>query len=291
MKKNILLIVNPTAGKGASLMQLDRVREILARMGVAVTEKITKRQFDAQENLKHWITSDTHEIICMGGDGTLNEIINGMYPHNLPVRIISSGTGNDLIKAIGIVPLDDFFTTENFSNVNMFRANDAIGINALGIGFDGEVVRSMDENNLPIRGLMAYMIFVIKHLLGFVPPRYDIIVDGQRLNDKFYIALVANGKAIGGGFFLTPDADPGDDYLDLCLIRDLPMIMRPLFVIKVLLKKHINDRNVVMRRIKHILIKSNRIVYAQLDGQLVKNDVFNIELIKEKLRIVAGLIE
>lgn len=291
MKKNILLIINPAAGKGASLMQLDRVREILAQMGISVTERITRHQFDAQENMKHWINRDTDEIICMGGDGTLNEIINGMYPYNLPVRVISSGTGNDLIKAIGIVPLNDFFTTERFSSVNMFRANDSIGINALGIGFDGEVVRSMNENNLPIRGLMAYMIFVIKHLLGFVPPVYDIIINGKRIRDKFYIALVANGKAIGGGFFLTPDADPGDDYLDLCLIRDLPMIMRPLFVIKVLLKKHIKDRNVVMKRIKHIVIKSNRTVYAQLDGQLVKNDVFNIELMKEKLRIVAGLIE
>lgn len=291
MKKNILLIVNPVAGKGASLLNLDCVRKKLNQLNVNIIEKITKKQFDAQNNLKHWIRDDVDEIICMGGDGTLNEIVNGMYPHNLPVRLVSSGTGNDLVKAIGLTPMNHFFTTEAFKSINMFNANGKIGLNALGIGFDGEVVRSMNENKLPIRGIMAYMIFVVKHLLGFVPPMYDIMLNGKNIREKFYIALVANGKAIGGGFFLTPDADTGDDLLDLCLIKDMSMIMRPLFVAKVLMKKHIYDRRVTMKRIKHIEIKSNRPVFAQLDGQLVQSRTFNIHLLKEKLRIVAGLIE
>ena len=288
MSRKILLIVNPAAGKGASVRHMHNVEEFLQAKKIAYELKITKEQYDAQNNIAAWIKNGITEIMCLGGDGTLNEIINGLYPAVLPIRIIGSGTGNDLVKAIGVTSMDIFFDTDDFKNVNVFSVNGLLGLNAIGIGFDGEVVRSMNHNNLPIRGILAYMIFVIKHLLGFVPPMYNIIGDKVESEGRYYIALVANGKAIGGGFHLTPNADPCDDYLDLCLIKDLPMIMRPLFVLKVLMKKHIYDRNVIIKRIKRIKIKSSRLVYAQLDGQLIRDRIFDVEIKSYKCRIIAG---
>ncbi len=290
MEKQILLIVNPVAGSGVAMKNLPKVKAALDGLRINYRIIITKREYDAQENIKEWINDKTDEIILMGGDGSLNEIINSLYPKKIPVKLIGCGTGNDLVKSIGVVPFESFFTENVFKEVNIFRMNDKIGINSLGIGFDGEVVRSMNEDKLPLHGILAYMVYVAKHILGFCPPIYCLKSDGKEYNGKYYTVLVANGQSIGGGFYLTPNADTGDDFLDLCLIKDMPMIMRPLLLIKVLLKRHMFDRNVIIKKIKHIFIKSNRKVYAQLDGQLIYNDEFRVDILPNKYKIIATII-
>lgn len=290
MEKHILLIVNPVAGSGVAMKNLPMVKAALDELRINYRVIVTKKEYDAQENIKEWINNKTDEIILMGGDGSLNEIINGLYPKKIPIKLIGCGTGNDLVKSIGVIPFESFFKENVFKEVNIFRMNDKIGINSLGIGFDGEVVRSMNEDKLPLHGILAYMIYVAKYLLRFYPPKYSLESDGTKYNGKYYIVLVANGQSIGGGFYLTPNADIGDDFLDLCIIKDIPMIMRPLLLIKVLLKRHIFDRNVTMKKIKHILIKSNRKVYAQLDGQLIYNNEFRVDILHDKYKIIATIV-
>ena len=285
-----MLIVNPIAGSGVAMKNLPKVKAALDGLRINYRVIITEREYDAQENIKEWINDKTDEIILMGGDGSLNEIINGLYPKKTPIKLIGCGTGNDLVKSIGVVPFESFFTENVFKEVNVFRMNDKIGINSLGIGFDGEVVRSMNEDKLPLHGIVAYMVYVVKHIFGFCPPIYCLKSDGKEYNGKYYTVLVANGQSIGGGFYLTPNADTGDDFLDLCLIKDMPMIMRPLLLIKVLLKRHMFDRNVIIKKIKHILIKSKRKVYAQLDGQLIYNDEFRVDILPDKYKIIATII-
>ncbi len=291
MERQRLIIVNPIAGSGTAMKNLPKVKVVLDRLKINYRVIITKREYDAQENIKEWVNDKTDEIILMGGDGSLNEIINGLYPKKIAIKLIGSGTGNDLVKSIGVIPFESFFTDNGYKEVNIFRMNNRIGINSLGIGFDGEVVRSMNEDKLPLHGILAYMVYVAKHLLGFCPPIYCLESDGERYKGKYYTVLVANGQSIGGGFYLTPNADVSDDFLDLCFIKDMPMIMRPLLLIKILLKRHMFDRNVTMKKIKHIFIKSNRKVYAQLDGQLIYNDEFRIDILPDKYKISATIID
>ncbi|HAF07755.1 MAG: Diacylglycerol kinase catalytic region [candidate division TA06 bacterium 32_111] len=286
--KKYLVIINPQAGKGRGLKILNQVEKVLKELQIDFIIKYTKEKFDAQRNLKEWLSEDFTDLVVIGGDGTLNEIVNGMYPLNYPVRFISTGTGNDFIKSINLLSLKELFTTEKFSNLNLFSINEKIGVNAIGIGFDGEVIEEMDRKKLKLKGLFAYMVFVLLKLFTYKPPKVKIKIDKEEvLKDKFYITCISNGKAVGGGFFLTPDAKPDDDKLDICLIKHVPFYLKPYYLLKVLLKKHKDDRRVIMQRIDEIIIETKEELKGQIDGQFVKGKRFYIKVLKDKLRLVA----
>lgn len=286
--KKYLVIINPEAGKGRGLKILNQVEKVLKELQIDFIIKYTKEKFDAQRNLKEWLSEDFTDLVVIGGDGTLNEIVNGMYPLNYPVRFISTGTGNDFIKSINLLSLKELFTTEKFSNLNLFSINEKIGVNAIGIGFDGEVIEEMDRKKLKLKGLFAYMVFVLLKLFTYKPPKVKIKIDKEEvLKDKFYITCISNGKAVGGGFFLTPDAKPDDDKLDICLIKHVPFYLKPYYLLKVLLKKHKDDRRVIMQRIDEIIIETKEELKGQIDGQFVKGKRFYIKVLKDKLRLVA----
>ncbi|MDI6701134.1 MAG: YegS/Rv2252/BmrU family lipid kinase [bacterium] len=286
--KKYLVIINPEAGKGRGLKILKQVEKVLKELQIDFIIKYTKEKFDAQRNLKEWLSEDFTDLVVIGGDGTLNEIVNGMYPLNYPVRFISTGTGNDFIKSINLLSLKELFTTEKFSNLNLFSINEKIGVNAIGIGFDGKVIEEMDRKKLKLKGLFAYMVFVLLKLFTYKPPKVKIKIDKEEvLKDKFYITCISNGKAVGGGFFLTPDAKPDDDKLDICLIKHVPFYLKPYYLLKVLLKKHKDDRRVIMQRIDEIIIETKEELKGQIDGQFVKGKRFYIKVLKDKLRLVA----
>ena len=282
-----LIIQNPAAGNGSAENYLPEVISAIERLQIPYVLKKTAKKFDAQDNVKEWVTPDITDIVVVGGDGTLNEVVNGLYPHLKPIRLISTGTGNDLVKNLKNHTMDNLFLTNEFNQIDLFTVNDRIGINALGLGFDGEVVSEMDEKDLKINGMFAYMIFVLSKLFKFRAPRYHITADGVDYRGKYYITCVGNGMAVGGGFFLTPKAHIEDGNLDICLIRDIPMILRPYYLIKVILKIHPSDKKVIYRQFKEMIIRSSRQIMGQLDGQLVTGKDFVIKLIGEKLHIVS----
>ncbi|MFO8061507.1 MAG: YegS/Rv2252/BmrU family lipid kinase [bacterium] len=286
MEKHVLVVLNPVAGNCKAVNAIPRIERKLLDAGIDFDIYTTRFQYDAQRNIRKHIKSSTEEIIVVGGDGTVNEVINGIYPDMLPVRLISAGTGNDLLKMLDSVSFKDDFLKCEFEEIDMFSVNGQLGINALGIGFDGEVVNAMNKNNTPFQGIIAYMIFVIQKLLFFKPPAYTIEYNNRIKSGNYYILLVSNGEAIGGGFYLNPFAKLSDSELDLCLISDMPMYLRPLMMVKVLMLKHMSDSHVFFDRLKKIRIRSDRPVLAQLDGQLIEEDEFTVEIAERKLSIL-----
>lgn len=284
--KKYLVVYNPAAGNGESRKEINEVIETIEKYDIPYVIKETAFKFDAQQNIKSWITDEITDVVVVGGDGTLNEVVNGMHPGFMPVRLVSFGTGNDLAKCLENVSIDDVITKDDFTDIDVFRVDNLLGINALGLGFDGEVVEEMDRRDLPINGIMGYMIFVIYKLMVFNAPRYKVEIDGEVLEGRFYINCISSGKAVGGGFYLNPQAEVHDGLIDICLIKDLPMIMRPYYLLKVLKKKHPGDKNVTIRQAKKIIVSSDKEVLGQLDGQLVRGNRYHIEVIEERLKII-----
>lgn len=284
--RKFLVIVNPVAGKGAAQRLKHIVEAQLKELHIPFETRITEKKFDAQHNVSKWSKGFT-EIVVVGGDGTLNEIVNGLYPDMLPIRLIGAGTGNDFAKALNIVDFYEVFKSDRFEHVDLFKCNDSIGVNALGLGFDGEVVKAMDEARLPIRGMAAYMVFVLHKLMTFKPPVYSIKCDDEKLDGRYFITSISNGKAVGGGFFFSPKALADDGKLNMCLIKDLPLYMRPVYLVKVVLQKHVLDKkNVIMRTVKNLEIESSEVILGQLDGQLVENKAFNLNILPGTMKIL-----
>lgn len=285
--KKFLVVYNPAAGNGAALAYIDDVENVIKKLQIPYVLKKTTKKFDAQKNIREWTENGITDIVVVGGDGTLNEVVNGLYPNLMPIRLISTGTGNDMVKCLKNHTIEELVLSEDFSKIDIFSVNDSIGVNALGLGFDGEVVKEMDEKNLKVNGIIGYMIFVLSKLFKFKAPHYQIKADGKEINGKYCITCIANGKAVGGGFFLTPDAHPSDGMLDICLIEDVPMLFRPYYMLLIMLKKHGKNKKVILKQFKNMVIESSREIMGQLDGQLITGKRFVIKLLKEKLQIVS----
>ncbi len=206
---------NPAAGKGS----LPDAKSLVGDVHV------TSAQGDAEEYLKTRLAeNDSFHIYAYGGDGTLNETVNGILAANAGERVIltpmPTGSGND------------FFRVSSECDVktpcDVIKYNDRYALNLLNIGFDCEVAARMsDYKRLPlVSGSFAYVLGVAAEFIRKRPTHLQITItdpDGnvEFLEDDYLLCAIANGRFYGGGFKAAPIADISDGILDVIIVKNI----------------------------------------------------------------------
>ena len=283
-------IVNPVSGKGKG-----------AGLGKRLERKLAETELDYQivyteapghaEALARNTSEKSDIIVTVGGDGTLNEVINGMHSSAKTAAIIPVGTGNDFVRATKIpTDFEEAFAVllrGNRKKIDIGRVNDRLFHNGLGIGFDARVV----EKGLHVkylRGNAFYLYSVLAVLFSYKPVEIEISADSFRRKLDYFLITVANGVSLGGGFYLTPDALMDDGYFDICLIENMskPAILKNL--LKVYSGKHKYDPRVDIIRAKKVRLSSTDGFAAHMDGELISlnlNEV-NVEILEQSLEFI-----
>jgi len=233
---NTYIILNPTAGKGRGLKILPQIEKLLTGLNIDLSHlKITEFPGHATELAGAFINKET-SIFCVGGDGTLNEIINGFNNHvDVSLGVIPIGSGNDFARAIGT--LEKGFSSERYiqnnkkiacdvGHVQVFNGEKLIldkkFISSLGIGFDALVAYNIRSIKV-LKGLALYISSVILSLFKYKAPKCTISSEelDLKLNDKIFLFAVGNTETAGGGFKLNPGATIDDGYLNLCFVKNI----------------------------------------------------------------------
>jgi YegS/Rv2252/BmrU family lipid kinase len=241
LKKDFLIIVNPKAGKGRTKKYLSRIHSQAVKSGRSFDLLLTEKRGDARnfaaenkENYKHFLV--------VGGDGTLNEVVNG-YDEQTGVfpalGVLPLGSGNDfgkrmhgkrkiaeIMKRYFTGSYEKFhsdFCKAEIENENGERVRFRF-INAVGIGFDSFVAKENLDNKI-FSGLTSYVFAVLRGLKKFKGVKAIVNVDGEKIADGAPLLLVTigNNKTSGGGFYLNPFAEIDDEKLDVTTIRHLPI--------------------------------------------------------------------
>lgn len=226
-----IFIINPTAGKSDQTKYIaNMVNTIFMEEDIEGTYRIevTKGVHDATDIARHYaMSNEPVRIYSCGGDGTLNEIVNGIVHYeNVELAPVPIGSGNDFVKSFDQNAITAFLDLKalikaSARKIDLLEVNGHFSINVINIGFDSSIAQNMVRfKRLPlVGGAKAYDISVFYSFMTSIKNRFEIIADGIRLPHKNYtFAVMANGQYYGGSYRAAPLSDMQDGLIDLVLI-------------------------------------------------------------------------
>jgi YegS/Rv2252/BmrU family lipid kinase len=278
------LVVNATAGRGHAGKILDKVQTCLAGCGVDYDLLRTEAPGHAKD-LAHQAAADGYErVVAMGGDGTANEVTNGLLlaaeaGHQAMLGMIPAGSGNDFAYAVGIPGNPEEACRrlaegrERVVDVGQVTVDGESRIYnyGVGIGFDADALLETRKMTQP-RGFLMYLWAVMRVLAtdGRWPYPMRITVDGRPLPHRAVTLItVANGPRAGGGFLLAPDAQPDDGLFDVVLADQLGRLGILYLLPHTIRGTHKGKKPVTMLRARHVLIEGERGLPGHVDGEVM----------------------
>jgi YegS/Rv2252/BmrU family lipid kinase len=285
--RKILFIINPVAGKGETIKMLPEIKKYFENFDYEI--KISKSVGDAtkiaQDNLLKYT-----DIISVGGDGTLTEIVDGLKKYKGNLGIIPAGTGNDFVRTLGYPSnLTEYFEiikNEKIIESDVLRVNNHRFINVASFGIDGEVIVQTDKIKKKIPGTWAYILSSLKAITKFKPYPVTITIDEKVMKKEIVLAAVGNGMYFGGGMFVTPFAKIDDGQLDVVIASKTSKMKLINLFSKLYKGRHMDDIIVEHYKCKTFLIESRSDIYINADGNLIGMLPAKVSVEDEKIKIL-----
>jgi YegS/Rv2252/BmrU family lipid kinase len=213
-------------------------------------------------------------VVAVGGDGTVHGVANGLLDADAGTVLghVPIGTGNDFAKLLGLRPGDAGGNLRRVleGTVRRFdvgRALDEFFINGMGIGFGAEVVRQTLRMER-LRGFALYLVAVYRSFWAFEPIGLNVRTEEHREDSKMTMLEISIGICAGGGFHLTPDAEPDDGLFDVCVIREVSTMQFLRYVPRVIRGTHGDLEPAHIFRTAALDIESDRPMTVHFDGEL-----------------------
>lgn len=292
------IIVNPMAGRQEMKGIVDYLRKRLGRKKLACKFFYTEFPGHANDIAKE-ISSNVDSIIAVGGDGTLNEVLNGLMESGSRVTlgIVPAGSGNDAVKGLNIgEDLKENVTAVlggHTRKVDVGKCNDRYFLNIMGVGFDAAVGAKMHQLRTKARtkkGGSFYNRALLHSILHYGSVRLKVEVDDHYFLERFFLVSIANGTTFGGEYIIAPMADMSDGYLRAVCISDISKMKFFLHLGKVKKGKRIRLPEVRYIKCKSMKISSDREIPAQVDGEYYSAKIFDLSIIPRRLEILVPKI-
>ncbi len=284
-------IVNPTAGgkNGKKMMKiLHKITKHLDDKGVEYAIHITKELKSSREKTTELIKNGATNIIAVGGDGTLHEVINGFCDfERVNLGIIPCGTGNDFASAIKLpkAPIKalDLILQEDAKYTDFMQMPTVRGLNVIGTGIDVEVLKRY--NALKRKTKFSYTKCLIKTLMNFKYSEFSAEFNGNKHNFNSFIAGVCNGYRFGGGIPICPKAVAYDNKLNFIAVKEIPKIKLIGAFIKLKGGRIFDIKQTIHTESDEIKISSNKPLTINVDGELYEDIPFEVKIVSNTLKV------
>jgi len=302
-----LVIVNPNAGNGKGKHDWDLISDFLKASGLSCEVKFTERKGHAIDFTLDGIAAGFRNIITVGGDGTLNEVVNGVSLNkicpttDISLGLIPVGTGNDWGRMFGIpldyekairIICDNKHMSHDVGNVSFYdgqNKKERYFINIAGLGFESVVVRKTNyQKDRGRSGKLIYLYNLLTSLLSYKNTKAEVIIDGEKRSADIFSLNVGNGRYCGGGMRQTPDAKPDDGLLDVTIINGMGKfeIIRNL---KILYDGTIlSHPKIDGYKCKNIRVSSESEIFVEADGESLGHTPAEFRILPSAIRIIYG---
>lgn len=304
------VIVNPNAGKRKGHKDWHIISDLLTRYGISFNHFFTEAKNHAIELAFNIFNTGHSKILVVGGDGTMNEVVNGAFMQkkipttDVTLGMITVGTGNDWGRMFNI-PVDYESAIKVIKNEDTFLQDTGVikfysgtdvkkryFINIAGLGFDALVVqRSNRQKEKGRSSKTLYFLTLLRSLLSYKHTSTSIEIDGEKIkNDTFTISL-GIGKYSGGGMMQTPSAIADDGLFELTLVKKMRKgeIIRSL---KRLYNGTILDHPKVEGYTgKKIKIDSDPLIHVEVDGESLGHSPIEFDILPRSINIVQGITD
>ncbi len=296
------VIINPTSGNGTSKKKWPLIFNELKKQQIDFEYSFSEYKKHSYKLIQNSILQGFTKFICIGGDGTLHNIVNGIlslnpiYISEIKIGIIAIGTGNDWVKnyniptnykkAIEIIK-NEHTIKQDIGKINLTAENKIVYFNNLaGIGFDGYVVHKVHKyKNL---GSLAYITGAIVSLTSYKKPMLEILFNNTKIKSKTLMLLIGICKYSGGGMQLTKNSNPTDGLFDITFITYFSLLevlknIQNLFNGKI--TNHTLVKNYKTSELK-VNILDNQTTYIQADGELIGSGNFSVSILPKALNFI-----
>lgn len=284
--KRARIIYNPTAGRETFRRELPTVLERFEKAGYETSTHATTGDGDAKEAAQIAVERQYDLIVVAGGDGTINEVINGIAEAEFrpKIGIIPAGTTNDFARALSIPreikrAVDVILTSETMA-LDIGKVNDLYFTNIAGGGDLTELTYEVPIKLKSAIGQLAYYIKGIEKLPSLKPVRTVIEYDGHVIEDDIMLFLVANTNSVGGFEKLAPNALLNDGYFDLIILKKANLAEFLRIATAGLRGAHIEDKHVIYVQAKNIKVTPKERMQLNIDGEyggLLPGEIVNLK--------------
>jgi len=288
-----LFIVNPAAG---SRNQTEDYRKKIAQVcesrGLDYSIRVSGAPGRCCKIAREAAESEeSYRIYACGGDGTLNEVVNGAagFP-NVSVTVFSGGSGNDFARMFS--EPDAFKSLERLLDAeevefDLIKCNEDYSLNICSVGLDARIGHDVASyKRIPLlSGFRAYAVSTVVNVIRGISEHYVVEVNGERIDGQQTLICACNGRFYGGGFCPVPHADPTDGKLEVLLIRDVSRLKVAQVVGAYKNGKYADYPDIIRYfRADHVRILCDKPTGINLDGEKREAEIIDIRIADEKLR-------
>jgi YegS/Rv2252/BmrU family lipid kinase len=292
--RKAILISNPKTGRYASRRRpVQELAVQLESLGVKVDLKLTQRPGDATEIAARAARNGTSDVIVAGGDGTINEAIQGLAGTNARLAIIPRGTGNVLARELGL-PLDDEQALKIVAQGKSRQIYLGLAIDETtnerrhfvlmaGIGLDASVVKGVQPKLKKRIGKGAFWVSGLSHLATWNPRPFILEINGHNYTSTF--AAIGKAAKYGGDLAITPGARLDEPEFEICII-DTRSRLRYLRLLSHAMRNGMPRNTPEVQFIKATTIKAHGDAHVQIDGELIGHLPMRFEIAPHSLEII-----
>lgn len=298
-----VFIINPAAGKKDSTKEIrERVRNL--RTSEPVEIYLTRYPGDAQKRARYEAEQGDHvRIYSCGGDGTANEVLNGLAGYsNCAMGIIPIGSGNDFVRALEKYSREDFLDVEHMIQgeevpIDLIECQGKYSMNVLSVGYDSAVAKNVDKfKKLPlVSGSLAYKMSIVYCLFSKRKHKIKILLDGEpfqktEAEKTTLLAIAANGRFYGGGIKAAPLSVMDDGLMDFIHVDTISVVKFLSIIGKYIKGTHLQNPKyrsfLSFLRCKKIQFLADEPVDVNLDGEIFSMKNPEINVLPGALRII-----
>ena len=289
---SIKLIINPAAGRGKASKLSNRVISEFEKRGIDFDYEYSTKPRQAVE-ISRKASTEFQNVIAVGGDGTVNEVGEGLVGSDAIFGVIPLGSGNDFAKETGIPSkISDavgVILSDNFHLIDVIKVNDRVSLNTAGVGFNG-IVSEVAKSVKYLKGMSVYIWSVVKTAIRYKSIPLKISINSRLNEDDIFMVSICNSKSEGGGFIMAPDAKNDDGLFDVTIIRHTGYTNLLLNLNKALTGNLDKLKEVETIKGNSILIESEYPMPVHVDGEVISLISHKVEasILKSSLKVIGN---
>jgi diacylglycerol kinase (ATP) len=291
----VVVVANPTAGRGKAGKLIGRIDLLLREAGVQHEILVSESAHDLTKRARQEGENGARIVAVIGGDGTVSLAAEGLLDTDAALAVLPSGTADDFAKAIGVGKLGAAvraLVDPNIVAIDVVRltvgAERRHYVNVAGAGFDSDVNETANAMRVDLGATGTYVAAVMKTLPRFTPARFRVELDDEVVEGPHMLVVVANATSYGGGMRVAPDASVVDGRLDVCLLGELSKGAFLRAFPRVFVGSHVRHPAVRMARAARVFIEADRRVQVYADGERVGPLPASFEVMPAALPVVVG---
>lgn len=296
-----VLFYHKAAGQGNLYKELGQVVENITQMCDELTVKLSKEEGDIKkfcDEIREENNGSYDVFFILGGDGTVNELVNGVVLNDLdiPIGIIPGGTFNDFAKTLNLSPKPAPASAElldaQVKSFDVLDINGHIALNFAGIGMMVQNSENVDSNKKKVLGKLSYVFTTIKVIADPDTYHYTVEANGESYTGETSMILIANGNFVGGSRIPLEDLSPCDGKMNIFLFKNHNMSMiKDFFQVKDSMNWNDITENITLVSADEATLKTEPNTKLDIDGEILFETPAEIKVLKEKVKLLYVDIE